>query len=198
MAGSLLIRINVAIQRLELAIASVFTRRFPPDGFCLAGVDVQERLHQKPAFSLKDIVGDGFVWAVPTARRTIERRMKRRFGHPDYIWKMLKPKTNLRTCNVCGDDHLPGVLCPTCYKKVIEETKVMQDAIQQELQLSPVEKEVVVLYEGEKDGKPEEFFEGKRIVEIPKPRPAWFSKNLLQQTTQQPATTSDVKPSDLG
>lgn len=74
----------------------------------------------------------------------------------------------------------------------------MQEAIQKELKLSPVENEVVVLYEGEKDGKTDEFWEGKRVVEMEKPRPQWFSKNLLQQTTQQPATTSDVKPSDLG
>lgn len=30
-----------------------------------------------------------------------------------------------------------------------------------------------------------------------KPRPSWFSKNLLQKTTQPPATTTDVKPTDL-
>lgn len=80
----------------------------------------------------------------------------------------------------------------------MDETKAMQDAIQEELKLEPVEKEVVVLYEGEKDEKPDEIFEGKRIVEVKKPRPAWFSKNLLQQSTQKPATSSDVKPSDLG
>lgn len=80
----------------------------------------------------------------------------------------------------------------------MDETKAMQDAIQEELKLEPVEKEVVVLYEGEEDEKPDEIFEGKRIVEVKKPRPAWFSKNLLQQSTQKPATSSDVKPSDLG
>lgn len=74
----------------------------------------------------------------------------------------------------------------------------MQDAIQNELGLQPVEKEVVVLYDGEKGAEPNEFYEGKRIVEMKKERPAWFSKNLLQETTQQPATTSDVKPSNLG
>lgn len=72
----------------------------------------------------------------------------------------------------------------------------MQETIQNELKLEPVEKEVVVLYEGEND-KPSEFWEGKRIVEMKKQRPSWFSKNLTQQTTQQPATTSDVKPSQL-
>lgn len=86
----------------------------------------------------------------------------------------------------------------TCYKKVLDETKAMQEKIQEELKLEPVEKEVVVLYEGEKDEKPTEFFDGKRIVEMKKPRPSWFSKNLTEQTTQQPATTTDVKPSELG
>lgn len=80
---------------------------------------------------------------------------------------------------------------------MIDETKAMQEKIQNELGLEPINKEVVVLYQGEKDGKPTEFFEGKRIVEMEKPRPSWFSKNLLQETTQQPASTSDVKPSQL-
>lgn len=76
----------------------------------------------------------------------------------------------------------------------------MQEAILKELKLDPIEKEVIVLYDGEKEGKPQEFFEGKRIVEMNKPRPAWFSKNLLQGTTQEPADTKDVKvkPTDLG
>lgn len=81
----------------------------------------------------------------------------------------------------------------------MDETKAMQDKIQENLGLEPVEKEVVVIYNGEKDEKPLEFWEGKRIVEMKKSRPNWFSKNLLQQTTQKPATTSDViKPSQLG
>lgn len=149
-------------------------------------------------FSIKDLIGNGFLWAVPKHRRSVEKRWKRKFGDPDYIWKLLRPRKDLRTCNVCGDDHEAGVLCPTCYKKVIDETKAMQDQIQNELKLEPVEKEVVVLYQGEKVGKPEEFFKGKRIVEMQKERPAWFSKNLLQETTQKNATTKEVKPSDLG
>lgn len=75
----------------------------------------------------------------------------------------------------------------------------MQDAIQDKLGLEPIEKEVVVLYSGERDEKPKEFFESKRIVEIPKERPSWFSKNLLQETTQQSSAGTDVvKPSKLG
>lgn len=74
----------------------------------------------------------------------------------------------------------------------------MQDAIQKELKLEPVEQEVVVMYDGEKDSKPEEFWQGKRIVEMEKPRPQWFTDNLLQKSTQKGAETTDVKPSELG
>lgn len=97
----------------------------------------------------------------------------------------------------------------------------MQDEIVKKLGLSPVNEEVVVLYDGEKGNdvnifcvffhkrtttnfflndlfpQPPEFWNGKRIVEMNKPRPAWFSKNLLQKTTQKPATTKNVKPTDL-
>lgn len=187
------------------------------EAYCVASLDIGN-VNKQPPWSIKDILGDGFLWAVPKSRRSIEKRLKRKFGNPEYVDKLLKPKTTLRTCNVCGDDHEVGVLCrkyidttynnkvklkfyiflASCYKRVIDETKAMQDKIQEELKLSPVENEVVVLYDGEKDEKPSEFWEGKRIVEMKKSRPSWFSKNLTQQTTQQPATTSDVKPSELG
>lgn len=79
----------------------------------------------------------------------------------------------------------------------MEETKQMQEKIEQKIGLSPDDKEVVVLYDGERD-KPAEFWEGKRVIEMEKPRPLWFNKNLLQKTTQPAATTKEVKPTDLG
>lgn len=45
-----------------------------------------------------------------------------------------------------------------CYEKVKLETKEMQDVIQKELGLSPVEQDVIVLYDGEKDNKTTEFW----------------------------------------
>lgn len=38
-----------------------------------------------------------------------------------------------------------------CYKRVMEETQQMQKKIEEKLGLSPDEKEVVVLYDGERD-----------------------------------------------
>lgn len=43
-----------------------------------------------------------------------------------------------------------------------------------------------------------EYWKGKRIVEMERPRPSWFSKNLLQKTTQPLAQTKEVKPDELG
>ncbi|XP_022919845.2 large ribosomal subunit protein bL32m [Onthophagus taurus] len=192
--------LDLGLRKVENAIFTLIFRRFPPsEGYCVVGdITSTHNPERSNSWSLKELIGDGWLWAVPKSRRSIEKRLKRKYGSPDYNLKILLPKNTLRTCNTCGDDHEVGVLCPTCYKKVIEETKAMQDKIQEELKLEPVEKEVVVLYDGEKDYKPSEFFEGKRIIEMKKPRPNWFSKNLTEKTTQQPATTSDVKPSGLG
>lgn len=85
-----------------------------------------------------------------------------------------------------------------CYKKVLDETKDMQQKINAELGLNPIEQDVIVLYDGEKNEQPAEFWKGKRIVEMKKQRPMWFSKNLIQRTTQPLATTKEVKPTDLG
>lgn len=40
-----------------------------------------------------------------------------------------------------------------CYKRIREETKLMQQQIETELGLNPVDKDVVVLYDGEKDSQ---------------------------------------------
>lgn len=79
-----------------------------------------------------------------------------------------------------------------------DETERMQAKIEADLGMQPVDREVVVLYEGERGEQPQEFWEGKRVVEMPRARPAWFSRNLLQRTTQPAATTTEVKPNDLG
>ncbi|TDG40234.1 hypothetical protein AWZ03_013345 [Drosophila navojoa] len=149
------------------------------------------------SFSLKDLIGDGMLWAVPKHRRSVEKRLNRKFGYPEYVWKPLKEKRNLRSCQHCGHDHELGLLCPHCYDKVRQETQLMQDKIQAQLGLEPVEQEVIILYEGETADQTTDAASGKRIVEMKKPRPMWFTKNLLQKSTQQSSDTKEVKPSNL-
>uniref|UniRef100_A0A2M4C0P5 Large ribosomal subunit protein bL32m n=1 Tax=Anopheles marajoara TaxID=58244 RepID=A0A2M4C0P5_9DIPT len=172
--------------------------RFPPGGLALVGVEEQP-LQRRPQslasgpFSLRDLLGDGILWAVPKHRRTVEKRHKRKYGSPEYKLKILTPKSHLRSCATCGSDHEVGVLCPTCYRQVRIETEQMQEKIQQELKLDKVDREVVVLYASEKEEQPVEFWQDKRIVEMDKPRPPWFSRNLLQKATQ----TADPDPDAL-
>ncbi|XP_055321630.1 39S ribosomal protein L32, mitochondrial [Sitodiplosis mosellana] len=201
MSLALLLKINRFIQRIENVLPQIFGRGFPPEPMCVVACPnympaVNETQSSTP-FSLKDLIGDGILWAVPKHRKSIERRLKAKYGHPRYVMKIYTPKTTLRICVQCGHDHEVGVLCPNCYKRVMDETQQMQQIIEEKLGLNPDDKEVVVLYDGERD-KPAEFWEGKRVVEMEKPRPTWFSKNLLQKTTQPAAKTTEVKPTNLG
>lgn len=183
------------IRNIERSIFQIFG--LPQRDIALAYVG-QKNTPLPAKFSLKDIIGDGFLYAVPKFRRTIEKRWKRKFGHPEYVWKMLVPKTNLKVCENCGHYHERGVLCAHCYKRVEEETKAIQEKMEEGMYLKPIEKDVVVLYNNETAPEmPKEFWKGKRIIEMKKERPQWFSKNLLQKTTQQLSESTDVKPTDL-
>jgi ribosomal protein L32 len=111
----------------------------------------------------------GFLWAVPRNRRTIEKRWKRKYGSPEYVMKIFRPKQNIIVCNTCGHYHEVGVFCGkysgiisfqvpvtiwhlfvgNCYAKIAEETKAAQQAVQEKLGLSAVDREVVLLYDGE-------------------------------------------------
>ncbi|XP_055903922.1 39S ribosomal protein L32, mitochondrial [Eupeodes corollae] len=201
MSRFILVRISQFLNKLDVALAQIFRGPFQSPQPAILGINPNSHIgstKNDSKYGLRDLIGDGILWAVPKHRRTIERRLSRKFGYPEYNWKPLKLKTHLRSCNNCGHDHEIGVLCPNCYAKVRTETQLMQDKIQEKLGLNPVEQEVIVLYEGEKHEQPSEFLDGKRIVEMEKPRPNWFSKNLIQKTTQKPATTKEAKPSDLG
>ncbi|XP_073942522.1 large ribosomal subunit protein bL32m-like [Choristoneura fumiferana] len=125
----------------------------PPREFAVAYVYEEKQITPKK-FSLKDIVGDGFLLAVPKFRRTVEKRLTRKFGSPDYHWKMLVPQTNIKVCQ-CGHHHERGRLCEHCYKRVEEETKLIQTQIKHKLGSGPIQNDVIVLYKGE--NLPEKF-----------------------------------------
>uniref|UniRef100_A0A1B6HU49 Large ribosomal subunit protein bL32m n=1 Tax=Homalodisca liturata TaxID=320908 RepID=A0A1B6HU49_9HEMI len=200
MLARLYAKVHQSFINIENNILFLITRRHPGDALCI--LDSQyptnsNRVPKAPQFSLEDLLKDSILWAVPKHRRTVEKRLSRKFGWPNQVWKPIVPKKNLLMCRSCGDHYVAGHLCTTCYSKVKKETEEMHKEIEAELGLDPVDKEVVVLYQGEKEGIPDEFFKGKRIVEMKKERPAWFSKNLLERTTQGPASTTSVKPTDL-
>lgn len=69
--------------------------------------------------SLKDILNNTILWAVPKKRRTIEKRLCRRFGIPELHWKPHVPKTNILMCRKCGHDYEAGTLCGKIYNLYI-------------------------------------------------------------------------------
>lgn len=156
------------------------------------------------------MIGDGFLYAVPTFRRTLEVRKLRKIGIPyrggPEGLKTIQKKPYIKVCDTCGHYHERDCLCPHCYAKIRDETTAIKDKIIAELKLDAIEKDVVVLYDGERAQQPAEFWNGRRIIEMEKPRPQWFSKNLLQKTTQPNADTKEVeisstielKPTNLG
>lgn len=137
--------------------------------------------HPKKLFDINEIF-DGFLWGVPTNRRSVEKRMMRKYGVANWHNKLLLPRKDLLTCNSCGDHHEKGRLCPNCYAKIKAETLTIQEEMIKEQGLKPVDKEVVILYEGEAETNKQEFLKGKQIIEMKKPRPQWFNDNLLQKS----------------
>ncbi|PNF34096.1 39S ribosomal protein L32, mitochondrial [Cryptotermes secundus] len=185
-------RVGRILKQIENIFALAFGRQFPPQSLCVVAVPTNAT--NKTSL---DVLDNGFLWAVPRSRRSVEKRLSRKFGYPEYVYKLLLPKRNLLVCNTCGHHYEANHLCPHCYAKVRTETEAMQSTIQKELGLNPVEQEVVVIYEGEKVEQPAEFWKGKRVIEMKKERPSWFSKNLLEKSTVQPSSGGDVKPTEL-
>ncbi|KAL6260089.1 39S ribosomal protein L32, mitochondrial [Pogonomyrmex barbatus] len=194
-------RLSLILQKFEQAIQIIFGRGFPPEPLC--AIECNGFLNEsKPAnrfgnYSLKEIFENGILWAVPKQRRSYERRLKRRYGIMEYVWKPPIAKTNILICPNCGHNYEANCLCGHCYERVKLETKKIQAAIQEELGLSPVEENVIILYDGEKDSKSDEFWKNQRVIEMPKKRPSWFHQNLLQPTTQKPSDEKTIKPTNL-
>lgn len=66
-----------------------------------------------------------------------------------------------------------------CYQKIREETEAMKMKMDPDTRLfNTPSSEVVYVYKGEEQGD-RKMFEGKYIVEMDKPRPEWWPKNLL-------------------
>ena len=61
-------------------------------------------------FDLKEVF-DGFMWGVPTCRRSIEKRWMRKFGAENWHNKLILPKKDLKPCNSCGHYHEKDRLC---------------------------------------------------------------------------------------
>jgi len=167
----------------------------------LAPLAPEPQLQQWGNDSDSDPKSEGFLWGVPKRRRSIEVRWSRNMGAKNWVWKMLVPKTNLRICDTCGHHYEAKHLCRNCYEKIKTESELIREAIETKLGPTPEDKSVVVLYAQEKEKIDANATLNKLVVEVEKPRPTWFSSNLLQKTTAKPdpeTTTVTVSKNHLG
>nr|CAG4647547.1 EOG090X0IGM [Megafenestra aurita]SVE92763.1 EOG090X0IGM [Megafenestra aurita] len=202
MAGHLLKSLTDALVSFEYVFLSPLFRRPPTPHLIPLMVQQshQPALKDTP-FNINEIF-DGFLWGVPTCRRSVEKRMMRKFGAPNWHNKLILPKKNLKVCGSCGHYHEEKRLCANCYSKVKEETSALQEQMIKEQGLNPIDKEIAILYKGEKQQYSDDFFKDMKVVEVEKPRPKWFSRNLLQKggPTAELGNneTTAIKPHELG
>ncbi|RWS31092.1 39S ribosomal protein L32-like protein, partial [Leptotrombidium deliense] len=146
---------------------------------------------QNDGKSILDSIFDGFLWGVPKWRVPVERRLTRKHGSDNWgphAQKLLKVKKNIVTCNQCGHFHESHCICAVCYQKTKEETLLVQEAMVKEFKLDAVDMEVVVRYEDDE----KDVVNDKRLVEIPKKRPQFFSRNLLSKAISEPSMKSVI------
>ena len=88
-----------------------------------------------------------------------------------------------------------------CYERVKAETEEIRKEAEAQIGDNPEDKGIYVLYEQERAHTEESILKNKVVVELPKPRPAWFGRNLLQRSTAGPdprTTDVTVTPPKLG
>ena len=142
---------------------------------------------------------DSIMWNTPKRRKTIERRTFARYG--SLTWgnvKYQRKNKKIRVDYNTGEFFELGKLAPTTYKKIMEETKEIQQKMKDSFQrqFTPQNKEIVVVYE---DEEKREEDQDKIPVEMKKPRPPFFSPNLMQKArvSQESQSTTTVRPTGL-
>ena len=114
--------------------------------------------------------------------------------------KLIRDNKKIRMDNRTGEFFELGRLAPDTYKKVMEETKRIKEKVSEAFDdgIKPRNQEVRVLYKNETDEDAEK--NGKRIIEMEKERPAFFSPNLMQKarTSSDSAKSTTVRPTGLG
>merc|ERR1711928_225917 len=108
------------------------------------------------SFNINELF-DGFLWGVPTNRRSAEKRMIRKYGVANWHNKLLLPRKDIFTCDLSNQYYEKGRLCHYWYSKIKAETSMIQEEMIKEQGLHPIVKEVAVAYEAEAKHKQEAF-----------------------------------------
>uniref|UniRef100_A0A0N4ZX81 Large ribosomal subunit protein bL32m n=1 Tax=Parastrongyloides trichosuri TaxID=131310 RepID=A0A0N4ZX81_PARTI len=149
----------------------LISRNYPPFAPALA-LSPSVCNNNVSSYNITNIINDmRILLGVPKYRTSKPKKQTRKFSHT----RLLTPADNLITCQHCGNYHEADTICKTCYSKVREITNLIKAKM---MEYNPYkgesqDKGIFVKYEGEEIEKPE-VVNGKRIIEIEKPRNSWF------------------------
>lgn len=187
-------RLRYLEQNFQHVMRVLLTQKYPPPPGAICLVPVDPRL---PPFEVPCPIGlepgrpstsleEGLLWGVPKRRKTREKRLIRKHG----LSNCLSVK-KLLMCSNCGGPHEPGRLCPVCYAQIKDVTSTLYEKIQNKFGLSPIEKEILAVYKGETPPHNTD----RVIIDVPKFRPSFFSRNLRTPSTPASDSTAvDVVP----
>jgi ribosomal protein L32 len=103
-----------ALYQLERVYVTSFIRNSPQLEWIPVMIESEYQqtppVQQKKEFDLNEIF-DGFLWGVPTCRRSVEKRWARKYGLPNWHNKLILPIKNLKVCLTCGHHHEHNRLC---------------------------------------------------------------------------------------
>ncbi|CAF0757468.1 unnamed protein product [Didymodactylos carnosus] len=166
----------------RLAVYLIQQHSFPPSSTHVYDIlpSNSTSLTTRTPLTLQDILPDMSILLTQKKRATIERRRIRR--HSDLPMNLMvrlgTPRNDLTQCLDCGSWHEKKTICGQCYDRIRKETESMkQNLNQDEFKYNHPQQEIVYLYKGEEEQR--QYHEGKRIIEIPRERPQWFSKSLI-------------------
>eukprot|EP00088_Acartia_fossae_P034565 TRINITY_DN3546_c0_g1_i8.p1 TRINITY_DN3546_c0_g1~~TRINITY_DN3546_c0_g1_i8.p1 ORF type:complete len:207 (-),score=26.57 TRINITY_DN3546_c0_g1_i8:217-801(-) len=144
-----------------------------------------------------NFLNPSIVWVTPRRRHCVELRNTKRFGRKEWgTSKMIPMKRDIRVDHKTGEYFQVGKLAPLTYKKIMEETRLIQQKMAESFGTgTPKDKDVVVLYKGEQKEVPDKY----RVIEMDHERPAFFSANLMQKTRdiKEREDSQTLKPSGL-
>ncbi|CAL8087082.1 unnamed protein product [Calicophoron daubneyi] len=114
---------------------------------------------------------EGFYFATPKKRRSLEIRRTRKFR--SFTMDKYRLRDDLTSCVVCGYTHPRGHLCVNCYDEVRSETSALRSQIGSQL---PSDYEVRFIYRDDpKESAPEAATQsGIKPVYVDRQRPSWF------------------------
>ena len=202
---SIFSRISRVMANYQHTISQIFRDPRSPEFAMIGGAQLKlPNCQDQPE---NEFMERAILWNTPKKRKSLEKRNLAKYAgansQSNTNWgtgKFILKNNKIRVDHRTKEFFELGRLAPETYKKVMEETKAIKERVSQAFEngLKPRNQEVSVRYQNETNE--DDIKSGKRIVEMEKERPAFFSANLMQKarTSSESAKSTTVRPTGLG